>query len=151
MPFPFIQENTDSRTKLEGVVHGLSDTDLTRANAAGWTVAALLVHLAFYDRRALVLLRRWKASGLDESPIDADAMNDALLPIFLDLDPHKAAELCLSSAAAVDAELETVTPELFYQIEAAPTHYRFSRAEHRNDHLNDIANILSSPPPAAGS
>jgi hypothetical protein len=142
MTFLFLQENTASRRRLETLVRSLSDEDLTRSNPYGWTVAALLAHLAFWDQRALVLLRRWKEQGVDASPIDADAVNDALRPLCLALDPRAAVELCLSSAEAVDAELETITSDLVEQIQSSPTHFRFSRAFHRNDHLNEIELLL---------
>ena len=145
MTFPFLQENTASRRRLESLVRRLSDEDLARSTPHGWTVAALLAHLAFWDQRALVLLRRWKAQGVDASPVDADAMNDALKPLCLALDPRTAVELCLSSAQAVDAELETITSDLVEQIESSPTHFRFSRALHRNDHLNEIEFLLGLP------
>jgi hypothetical protein len=151
MTFPFLEENTASRRRLETLVRRLSDADLTRSNPSGWTVAALLAHLAFWDRRALVLLRRWKEHGVDESPIDADAVNDALKPLCLALDPHTAAELCLASAQAVDAELETITPDLVERIEASPTHFRFNRALHRNDHLNEIELLLRPPQGPSGT
>ena len=138
MAFPFADENTASRRRLQSLVRRLSDEDLARSTSDGWTVAALLAHLAFWDQRVLALLRRWKAKGVDESPVDPDAINDALKPLCLALDPRVAAELCLSSAEAVDAELEAITAELVAQIQASPTHFRFNRALHRNDHLNEI-------------
>ncbi|HSF83955.1 MAG TPA: hypothetical protein VLA49_22190 [Anaerolineales bacterium] len=58
------------------------------------------------------------------------------------MDPRKAVELCLSSAEDVDADLERITPEFREQIQASPTHFRFNRALHRNDHLNEIENLL---------
>jgi hypothetical protein len=142
MTFPFIQENNTSRQRLETFVSGLSDEDLARANPYGWTVAALLAHLAFWDQRVLVLLRRWQEAGVDESPIDPDAMNGALQPLCLALEPRRAVELCLAAAAAVDAELERITADLVEQIEASPTFFRFNRALHRNDHLGEIASLL---------
>ncbi len=138
MGFPFIQQNNESRQRLEALANRLTDADLSRAATAGWTVAALLAHLAFWDQRALVLLQRWKGNGVDLSPVDADAMNDAHKPLCLALEPRRAVELCLASAAAVDAELETLTPDLVAEIEASPTHFRFNRALHRNDHLAEI-------------
>jgi hypothetical protein len=144
MTFPFLQENTASRQRLESLVGRVSDEDLTRSNPHGWTVAALLAHLAFWDQRALVLLRRWKEKGVDPSPVDADAMNDALKPLCLVLDSRRAVELCLASAEAVDAELETITPELVEAIQASPTHFRFNRALHRHDHLNEIERLVGS-------
>jgi uncharacterized damage-inducible protein DinB len=142
MTFPFLEENMASRRRLETVVRRLSDADLARTTHYGWTIAALLAHLAFWDQRVLVLLRRWKAAGVDESPVDSMAMNDALKPLCHALAPAAAAELCLAAAEAVDAELETITPELVQQIEAAPVHFRFSRALHRDDHLRDIEQLL---------
>lgn len=142
MTFPFVEENTASRHRLEAFVRGLSNEDLARTNPYGWTAAALLAHLAFWDQRVLVLLRRWKAEGVDESPVDADMINDALRPLCLALAPHAAVELCFSAAAAVDAELETITADLVEQIEASSTHFRFNRALHRNDHLGEIERLL---------
>lgn len=144
MTFPFVTQNSESRHKLESVVRALSDADLIRANAEGWTIGALLAHVAFWDRRALVLIRRWKANGVDESDIDPDAINDALKPIFLVLDPRKSAELCLTSAAEIDAELETLTPELYNAIESGPAFYRFDRSLHRTDHMGEIATLLAA-------
>src|SRR5512137_542334 len=138
MTLSFADENTASRRRLESLIRRLSDADLARPTSDGWTVAALLAHLAFWDQRVLVLLRRWKAKGVDESPVDPDAINDALKPLCLALAPRVAAELCLSSAEAVDAELETITAELIGQIQASSTHFRFNRALHRNDHLSEI-------------
>ncbi|HLF27533.1 MAG TPA: DinB family protein [Anaerolineae bacterium] len=148
MAFPFLEENTASRRRLETLVRRLSDEDLARATPSGWSIAALLAHLAFWDQRVLALLRRWKAEDIDSSPIDADAVNDALKPLCLALDPRTAIELCVSSAAAVDAELETLTADRVEQIEeqiaANPFQFRFSRALHRNAHLNDIERLLQS-------
>jgi hypothetical protein len=142
MAFPFKHENAQSRLRLETLVNHLTDQDFTRTNSTGWTVAALLAHLAFWDQRIIVLLRRWKQEGVDPSPVDPDMINNALQPLLVALDPHKAVELCLSSAREVETEIETVSTELYEAIEAAPVHFRFNRALHRDDHLNEIERIL---------
>jgi len=149
MSFPFIEENTASRLRLQSLIKRLSDEDFSRSTPYGWTISALLTHLAFWDNRVLVLLRRWREKGVDESPIDSEAMNEALMPLCLAMDPHAAIELCLSSAEAVDAELEAITPELIEEIEASPNHFRFNRGLHRNDHLNDIERLIGLPRPAS--
>jgi len=138
MTSSFVDENTASRRRLESLVRRLSDADLARSTSDGWTVAALLAHLAFWDQRVIALLRRWEAKGVDESPVDPDAINDALKPLCLALTPRTAAELCLSSAEAVDAKLEAITADLVKRIQTSPTHFRFNRALHRDDHLNEI-------------
>jgi hypothetical protein len=146
MTFPFVNENNPSRHRLETVVRGLSAEDFSRTTPYGWTIAALLAHMAFWDQRMLVLLRRWKADGVDQSPVDANMTNDALRPLCHALDPRVAADLCLSAAQALDAELETLTPEFMAQIEAGGTHFRMNRALHRNDHLKDIELLVQSRP-----
>jgi len=146
MTFPFVQENTESRHRLESLVRGLSDDEFARSTHYGWTVAALLAHLAFWDQRMVVILKRWKEEGFDPSPIDAAAVNDALKVLCHALDPHTAIELCLDSAKAVDAELATLTPDLVKQIEehaeATSTQFRMNRSLHRDGHLNDIEALL---------
>ena len=143
MTLPFVQDNNSSREKLAGFVRGLSETDLARTNAEGWTVSALLVHLAFWDQRMLVLLRRWQREGVGDAPVDPDMINDSLRPIALAMPSQAAIALCLESAEAIDAALEQMSVELYEAIAAAPVHYRFNRSLHRNDHLGEIARILA--------
>ncbi len=147
MIFPYAQENAESRQRLESLVHRLTDTDLALSTHYGWTVAALLAHLAFWDQRVLVILKRWKEQGFDPSPIDAMAVNDSLRVICHALEPRTAIELCLSSAQSVDTELETLTSDLVKQIEehseATSSQFRMNRSLHRNGHLDDIEALLN--------
>ena len=142
----FIQENDESRRRLATLVRSLSDQDLARSTDYGWTVAALLAHLAFWDQRVVVILKRWKETGLDLSPIDSTAVNDALKVLCHALDPHTAVELCLACAEAADAELTALTPDLVKKIEehteATATQFRMDRSLHRNGHLKDIELLL---------
>jgi hypothetical protein len=146
MTLSFIEENTASRRRLEVFVQRLSAGDLTRSTSYGWTTAALLAHLAFWDQRVLALLRRWQEQGVDSSPIDADAANEALKPLCHALEPGAAVELCLSSASAVDKALEALPAEFFeriqVQVAASPFQFRPNRALHRNAHLDDLERAL---------
>jgi uncharacterized damage-inducible protein DinB len=147
MAFPFAQENTASRQRLEALVRKLTDQDLARSTDYGWTIAALLAHIAFWDQRMLVILKRWKETGFDPSPIDSAAVNDALKVICHVLEPRAAIELCLSSAETLDAELASLTPDLLKQIEdhiaATSTQFRMNRSLHRNDHVKDIEELVN--------
>jgi hypothetical protein len=147
MAFPYSEQNAQSRQHLQRLTSQLSDSDLARSTDYGWAVAALLAHLAFWDQRMIVILKRWKDEGFDPSPIDAMAVNDALRVICHALDPRTAIELCLSSAEAVDAAMETLTPEVVKQIEehaaATETQFRMNRSLHRAGHLNDIEALLN--------
>jgi DinB superfamily len=142
MTFPYSEQNAESRRRLEKIVRGLSDQDLARSTDYGWTVSALLAHLAFWDQRMIVILRRWLEEGFDPSPIDARAVNDALKVVCHALDPRTAIDLCLAYAEAVDAELDTLTPDQVKQMEehaaATDTQFRMNRSLHRTGHLDDI-------------
>jgi hypothetical protein len=146
MGFPYTQQNADSRRRLEALVSGLSEEDLARTTDYGWTVAALLAHLAFWDQRMSVILHRWQEQGFDESPIDSMAVNDALKVICHALEPRTAAELAVSAAQKVDAEFETLSDDFVKEIERhiedTSTQFRMSRSLHRDGHLNDIETLL---------
>src|SRR5512138_4037756 len=147
MAFPYAQENQESRIHLETLARSLTDEELARSTHYGWTVAALLGHLAFWDQRMLVILHRWMQQGFDPSPIDSTAVNDALRVICHALEPRIAAELAISAAKEIDAELETLTPEVVKKIEehaeATETQFRMNRSLHREGHLKDIEALLN--------
>ena len=147
MTFPYSKENAESYQRLKSLVHRLTDTDLALSTDYGWTIAALLAHLAFWDQRMFVILRRWQEGGFDESPIDSMAVNDALKLICHALEPRTAADLSLVAAERIDAELDKLTPDFVLQIEehaaATATQFRMNRSLHREGHLNDIEALLS--------
>jgi hypothetical protein len=147
MTFPYSKENAESYQRLKSLVHRLTDTDLALSTDYGWTIAALLAHLAFWDHRVSVILNRWKTDGFDPSPIDAMAINDSLKVICQALDPRTAVQLAISAAAKVDAELDTLSADFVQQIEehaqATDTQFRMNRSLHRDGHLNDIEALLN--------
>jgi uncharacterized protein (TIGR03083 family) len=142
MAFPFSEDNRASSVELEQYVRSLSDTDLARTTHDGWTIAALIGHLAFWDQRMVTLLRRWTANGVGEAPVDADMINDAMQAVFRALDPRAVVEICVSSAAEIDAALEGMSPELYQQIQDSGVYFRFDRSLHRRGHLADIGQAL---------
>jgi uncharacterized damage-inducible protein DinB len=147
MTFPYSEQNAASRRRLVELTAQLSGEDLARTTEYGWTVAALLAHLAFWDQRMIVILRRWLAEGFDSSPMDSQVVNDALKVVCHAIEPRTAVELCLSSAEAADAEFDTLTPGLVKELEqhaaATETQFRMNRSLHRNAHLDDIEALLA--------
>lgn len=146
MTFPYSEQNNESRKRLETLVHRFSDADLACTTDYGWTVAALLAHLAFWDQRMSVILEHWQTEGLGPSEIDSTAVNDALKVICQALDPRVAAELALAAAGKIDSELEALTPERVEELEeharATSTQFRMDRSLHRESHLGDIEKLL---------
>ena len=141
----YVNDNAKERARLTALVARLSDADLARPMAAGWTVASVLGHLAFWDQRILVLLEGWERSGAAPSANrdeDVDWINDAGKPFLRALPPRRMAELAVAIAEAVDRKLEAL-PDAFVRGNAAAGHpLNFTRAQHRREHLDDIEAAL---------
>ena len=138
----FIDENAKERARLCSLVERLSDEQLCTSMGNGWTIAVALAHLAFWDQRSLILMQKWKLTGVAPSPIDIDVINDSLLPLWSALPPRAAAKLAVSSAEAIDREIEEAPPELIFEIEKLGEKFRLYRSEHRKLHLDEIQNLL---------
>ena len=136
----FVDENSKARTRLKDLVARLSDADLGHPMPAGWTVAAVLGHVAFWDQRTLVLLEAWEtgsvAPGLRAE--DADWINDAGKPFLLALPPRRGADVALAITEAVDRKIETLTDDVVTRIADAGNPINLHRAEHRREHLDEI-------------
>jgi hypothetical protein len=143
---PNIQElaegNAVERERLRALIFSLSDKDLAHPMPAGWTVSAALAHLVFWDQRALLLLRKWRGEEIGPSPMDSDILNDAILPLCLAIPPRVAAELVMTTALAIDQEIEGLDAEFAERIEAKGTTIRLNRAPHRHEHIRDIEQAL---------
>jgi hypothetical protein len=139
----FIEENRQELQRLRALVEQISDDELSLPAGAGWTVASILAHIAFWDYRAASLVKRWQASGrVEPSYMDVDAFNEAALPLCLALAPRKAAALALAAAEAIDASLEGASEDLLQSIRQTEDTIRLSRGEHRKEHMEQIEAIL---------
>ena len=143
----YVARNNAERARLEALVARLTDADLRRPLAAGWTVAGVLAHLAFWDQRAFILLDRWQREGVTPPPDDEaniDWINDAAKPMFLALPPRRAAELAVAIAEATDRKVESLSDELVTRNAAAGTPVTLTRANHRREHLDEIERGLKA-------
>jgi hypothetical protein len=133
-----------SRARLKGMIEGASDEDLSRplGDGSGWTVAVALAHLALWDQRAVVLIKRWEQDGVGPSAEDFDAINDALVPQWLALPPRAAATLALQAAEAADRAVATLTADQLAAIAAAGGPIRPDRSAHRTAHLDAIERAI---------
>src|SRR5512143_1165739 len=104
----FVQLNRASTERLRNLVSKLSDSDLVRPVYDGWSVAAVLAHIALWDQRAIYMLDR---SERERTFINADLdrlVNDVVLPLLSAIPPHEAARIAVQTAAALDRRLETI-------------------------------------------
>jgi uncharacterized damage-inducible protein DinB len=131
-------------------VRRLTDEELARPMAAGWTVAGVLAHVAFWDQRIVALLDEWDRRGPAWTPPledarDADWVNDAAKPLCLALPPRVAAELALSIAETVDRRVAGASDAILEANARSPV-LNWRRAEHRREHLDEIEQALRSRP-----
>lgn len=138
----FVTENARELQRLRSLVARLSDDELSLPSGTDWTISIALAHLAFWDRRSLVLVSKWKSTGIELSPIDVDITNDSLLPTWLVLPPRAAANLAVSAAQAIDDELAKSSPEFISQLESLGDKFQLFRSIHRKMHLDQIEESL---------
>ncbi len=137
--------NDESRERLRALVSRLSDDDLARALGDGWTVAAMLAHLAFYDARAIALLKRYEASGeVAASPLDVDIINAAAKPLCLAAPARAAADLAVQLAEECDRVVAALAVETVAAIGRAGWPVILRRSVHRNEHLGQIEQALAT-------
>lgn len=144
MERPFVAENAKERERLRSLVEHLTDKELSLPLGDDWTIAVTLAHLSFWDQRILFLMRKWKKGGVEPSSIDIDVTNDSLLSLWLALPPRKAANLAISSAEAIDRELEEASSDFITEIEGLGENFRLYRSIHRKLHLDQIEEVLNS-------
>ena len=145
MDRPYVAENTKERERLSALVRRLTDEELSLPLGDDWTIAVALAHLSFWDQRSLILVRKWKKSGIVEpSPIDIDVTNDSLLSIWLAVPPRAAANLAVSSAEEIDRELEEASADLISKIDSLGEKFRLYRSIHRKLHVDQIVKLLNS-------
>ena len=86
----YVSENQAALERLRALVDLLSDQELSRPMEAGWTVAGVLAHLAFWDYRIVTLVDQWGTDGRGTPPPGHDEsatdwINDASKPLCLAL------------------------------------------------------------------
>jgi hypothetical protein len=140
----YAAKNDAERVRLARLVASSSDADLARPLPAGWTVAAVLGHLAFWDQRILALIDAWE--GATPPPpshqADVDWINDAGKPFLLALPPRKVAEMAVAIAEAVDRRVAALSDDLVTRSAALGGTLNLSRADHRKEHLDEIEHAL---------
>jgi hypothetical protein len=142
MERPFVSENAKTREQIVSLAKKLSKEDINLDVAGQWNISVMFTHLAFWDQRALALLKHWKKSGFSLiSPVVSDA-NDTSFHFFKTIPPRTAADLAISAAEAVDHEIETLSDKFIEEIESFGDIKRLGRFEYRRVHIAQIEKIL---------
>jgi uncharacterized damage-inducible protein DinB len=145
----YVAENRAQLERLRALVERASDQELARAMEAGWTVAGVLAHLAFWDYRIVTLLDQWGPDGRGTPPPGPDEsatdwINDAAKPLCLALPPRVAARVAIDAAVAADQRVAGLTEAQLATNRDAGGPISVRRAEHRREHLDEIERTLSA-------
>jgi hypothetical protein len=142
----FVAENDAERERLRSLIRRLGDDGLRRPMPAGWTVAAVLAHVGFWDARAIYWLDKY-AEGVEPTPYEpenTEAVNESAKPLCLALPPRDAAKLALRLAEEADGKVKALSDAMLAKIEATGgPPFNLSRAIHRKEHLDDIEFAMS--------
>ena len=138
-----VTQNREQLERLRGLVARLSDGDLRRELPDGWTIGDVLAHLAFYDRRAAVLLERFAIEGVFASPYDYETINAALPHLTRRMPPREIVVEVVEAAEAADRAAAATPATLIEEIRRL-NQVKLERADHRRSHLDDIEALLQS-------
>ena len=143
----FVELNRAATDRMRALAARLTDEELKHPVGQHWTVAIVLAHLAFLDRRALWVLDATERAGKVVNPDYDIFVNDLSLPLWAAIPPRDAARIAIETAEALDRRLETYPPHLLELVHAEYKRYIF-RAYHRTEHLNEAEAALQSTAPS---
>jgi len=132
----FVELNRASTDRIRALAASLSDQEMQHPVGQHWTVAIVLAHLAFWDRRAMYVLDMTERDGKLFIPEIDIFVNDLSLPLWAAIPPREAARIAIETAETLDARLENYPPELLDEIYAYNKRW-VVRALHRGEHLDE--------------
>ena len=137
----FVEQNRASTERLRALANRLTEEQMGRKVTEDWTVAVLLAHLAFWDRRVQFVLDATERDGkLHAIEIDT-IVNDLMQPGYALIPGREAARLAVETAEALDKRLEAFPPALLEQVNAHNPRWVL-RALHRNEHMDEVDQSL---------
>jgi len=142
-PVDHRRANDQSRARLRTLVARADPGQLATTVVDGWSAAALLAHLAFWDRFTLL---RWRSRLAGNNVADVgplvDLLNDAALAMWNDVAPDVAAREAIAAADELDAFVAGLGPDVVAQVIAEGKPRWVLRSEHRREHLDQIEGRL---------
>jgi len=144
----YLQKNARELERMRTLIARLTDEDLRKPANNEWTVAATLLHVAYWDMRTLWLADKI-ARGEPFTPAEVEPepptwINDVVRPFLHAVDPREAARLALRTAEDADRRVAGLAPEKLWPNDQGSLLNAF-RSEHRREHLDKIEEALRVP------
>ena len=135
--------NRAARERLGALIERVGERDVVLDD--GWTAAAVLAHLAFWDRLATARLETHLREG--EPPVfAADALTDltnaAGMRQWQETSPRVAGAQARDAAAEIDRLIETLPTEKLEGLKALGRPFLIDRSQHRKEHLDQLERAL---------
>jgi hypothetical protein len=137
----FIELNNISRERMRALAESLTDEQMQTKVGEHWTVSIVYAHIAWWERRTLVVLDMTEKAGKLAYPELDVVINDISLPLWAVIPPREAVRIALESAEAVDKRLEGYSDTLLEEVHNKYQRWVF-RASHRNEHLDEADTAL---------
>ncbi len=137
------KRNRASRERLAAVIAQLGDRSIPLSG--GWTAAALLSHLAFWDGLGAARLEKYLR---DRKPMEfgsdelTEFINAAGLAQWTATPIRAAAALATDAAAKIDQLIEALPKDAFDAIRVMNVPRVLDRSLHRKEHLDEIERAL---------
>jgi hypothetical protein len=142
----YVEANDRERERMRALVARCPDDDLRRQVNEEWTVAGVLLHIAFWDARASWLAERIERgipfTPSDIEPEDVSWVNDSTRRFLHAVPVRDAAELALRIAEETDRHVASIAPERTWPTDPNSL-LNPLRAAHRGEHLDEIEAALS--------
>lgn len=135
--------NRAARERLDALVARVGDRDAVIEE--GWTVGALLGHLAFWDRIATVRLEKYlrdRETPASASDTITEYTNAAGMRQWKDTPIRVAAAQARDSAAEVDRLIGTLPADVLDELKAMGRPFLIDRSAHRKEHIDQIERAL---------
>ena len=140
-----LRANTNSGVaELQVFLDELEESDLMNVVAAGWTVSAVLAHLAFWDRWVENRWRLFESVGVrDDLPDNlVDLINATAESQWLALSPSSARELAVSAAKSVNKTIQGLDPKAVIMALNTNRLHMLDRSRHWEAHMTEVRRSL---------
>jgi len=139
----FIERNRASTERIRKMAARLSDDEMQHPVGEHWTVAIVMAHLAFWDRRVMYVLDMTERDRKLFIPEIGIFVNDLSLPLWAAIPPREAARIAIETAETCDKRLETFPPSLLEKIYTYNKRW-VDRSLHRGEHLAEADAALKA-------
>ena len=131
----FVERNRVSTERIRGLAASLTDEQMQTRVGEHWTVAIVLAHLAFWDRRVMYVLDMTERDGKLFIPEIDIFVNDLSLPLWAAIPPRAAARIAIETAETLDRRLEAFRPPCSKRSTTYNKRW-VDRSLHRGEHLD---------------